>query len=107
MTNNELQATCLSLLPGGAPDNEHVGVLVNALAYALAVDALTHPGPGRLSRVNTTYQCDQFFTPGLSLDDVLATYALAPIAAVNVLAFEPKVAGEPAIMAYAQKDTPK
>nr|POE87436.1 isoform 2 of meiotic recombination protein spo11 [Quercus suber] len=107
VTNNEIQATCFAALPGGAPYFEHALVLANALGYALAVDALTHAGPGQLSRINTTYQCDQFLTPGLSLADALATFALIPIAAVNVVAFQPKVATEPPIKAYAQKDIPQ
>nr|POE72758.1 tryprostatin b 6-hydroxylase [Quercus suber] len=107
VTNNEIQSTCFAALPGGAPYFEHALVLANALGYALAVDALTHPGPGQLSRINTTLQCDQFLTPGLSLADALATFALIPIAAVNVIAFQPKVATEPPIKAYAQKDIPQ
>ncbi|KAH9809207.1 Lipase B [Teratosphaeria destructans] len=106
VSNTELQAACTAVLPGGEFYNTHEGVLYNALAYALAVDALQHPGPGELSRINVTYQCSQVATPGLSLADILATEALVPLVAANVLAFEPKVAGEPPIMAYAQKDIP-
>lgn len=106
VSNVELQAACTAVLPGGEFYNDHEGVLYNALGYALAVDALTHGGPGQLSRVNVTYQCEQFATPGLSLADILATEALIPLAAFNILAFEPKVATEPPIMAYAQKDEP-
>lgn len=106
VTNVELQAVCTAALPGGAPFNDHEGVLINALAYNLAVDALTHPGPGQLSRVNAAQQCEKFAADGLSLEDILATYALIPEAAVNILAFEPKTNTEPPIMPYAQGDVP-
>jgi len=106
VSNVELQSVCTAALPGGSPLNDHEGVLINALAYSLAVDALTHDGPGQLSRVNTTEQCEKFAADGLSLADIFATYALIPIAAVNILALEPKTNAEPPIMAYAQKDVP-
>lgn len=104
VTNVELQSVCGPLLPGGAVYNDHEGVLINALAYALAVDAIKNGGPSKLSRVDTNFQCNQFATPGLSLPDIFATYALIPIAAFNILAFPKKSAGEPLIKSYAQKD---
>ncbi|EME40990.1 hypothetical protein DOTSEDRAFT_56045 [Dothistroma septosporum NZE10] len=106
VTNVELQSVCGAVLPGGAFYNTHEGVLYNALAYALAVDAIQNGGPGQLSRVNPALQCAQFATPGLSLADILATEANIPIAVAAVIAFEPKTADEPPIKAYAQKDTP-
>ena len=48
-----------------------------------------------------------FAAPGLSLEDIFATYATIPEAAVAVLLYEPKVSSEPPIMPYAQADTPK
>jgi hypothetical protein len=101
VTNIELQNICGPLLPGGAVYNDHEGVLVNALAYALAVDAIKNGGPAQLSRVDTNFQCNQVATPGLSLPDIFATYALIPIAVSNVLAFPEKSAGEPPIKSYA------
>lgn len=107
VTNVEVQNVCTALLPGGTIYNSHEGMLYNALAYALAVDALQNPGPGQLSRVNATFQCEQFATPGLSLADIFATEALIPIAGAAIIAFQPKSATEPPIKAYAQKDIPK
>ena len=106
VSNTELQSVCTAVLPGGTIYNTHEGVLYNALAYALAVDAIQNPGPGQLSRVNATFQCAQFATPGLSLPDIFATEANIPIAAAAIIAFVPKSAAEPPIRAYAQKDTP-
>ena len=106
VSNTELQSVCTAVLPGGTIYNTHEGVLYNALAYALAVDAIQNPGPGQLSRVNATFQCSQFATPGLSLPDIFATEANIPIAAAAIIAFLPKSASEPPIKAYAQKDVP-
>ncbi|KAF2754501.1 alpha/beta-hydrolase [Pseudovirgaria hyperparasitica] len=101
VTNVELQSVCTALLPGGLPINDHEGVIINALGYELAKDALTHAGPGQLSRVDTNMACERFAADGLSLADIFATYALIPIAALNILAFQPKADGEPPIKAYA------
>ncbi|KAI6853475.1 alpha/beta-hydrolase, partial [Hortaea werneckii] len=98
VSNVELQNICTAALPGGTPNNDHEGVLYNALAYALAIDALTHSGePGRVERVDAQAECAKFAADGLSLADVLATHALIPLAVGNVLAYQPKVAQEPAI----------
>ncbi|KAI6833490.1 alpha/beta-hydrolase [Hortaea werneckii] len=106
VSNIELQSICTAALPGGTPNNDHEGVLYNALAYSLAIDALTHPGPGKVERVDAAAECAKFAADGLSLADVLATHALIPLAVGNTLAFEPKVAKEPEIRAYARKDIP-
>ncbi|KAI7458855.1 alpha/beta-hydrolase [Hortaea werneckii] len=107
VSNVELQEICTAALPGGTPNNDHEGVLYNALAYALAIDALQHPGePGRVERVDAGAECAKFAADGLSLADVLATHALIPLAVGNVLAFQPKVAQEPPIRGYARKDIP-
>ena len=80
------------------------GVTYNALAYALAVDALTHDGPGQLSRIDVRAECAKFATDGLSLADIFATEALIPIAGAAILAYPNKVTTEPPIMAYAQNN---
>ncbi|KAF2166108.1 hypothetical protein M409DRAFT_55451 [Zasmidium cellare ATCC 36951] len=106
VSNTEIQSVCTAFLPGGTLYNSHEGVIYNALGYALVIDALTNGGPGRVSRVNATFQCSQFATPGLSLADIFATEALIPIAAFQIIAFLPKSATEPPIKGYAQKDIP-
>ncbi|KAI7178263.1 hypothetical protein KC316_g9512 [Hortaea werneckii] len=100
---------CTAGLPGGNTEQRprnHEGVLYNGLGYALAIDALTHPGPGRVERVDAAAECAKFAADGLSLADVLATHALIPLAVGNTLVFEPKVAREPEIRGYARKDIP-
>ncbi|KAL9114867.1 MAG: hypothetical protein Q9227_001110 [Pyrenula ochraceoflavens] len=99
VTNNELQALCTGQVGGSFYD--HAAVLQSSLAYALAVDALTHPGPGMANRLDLTSVCGQYAAPGLGLEDTIATYSLIPRAGMNLLLYEPKVLEEPAIMAYA------
>lgn len=85
----------------------HEGVLYNGLAFALAKDALTHPGPGDLSRINVVAECQKIAADGLSVADILATEATIPIAAYEIVAYPNKTTVEPPIMPYSQKDIPK
>lgn len=99
VSNNMVQQLCPDLPAGGV--YTHEGVLYNPLAYALTVDALTHDGPGESSRIDLGSLCSEVATEGLSLEDVVATEGLIPIAAINIVVYEPKTLTEPAIMAYA------
>ena len=100
VSNNELQSICPGQAAGG--DFSHEGVLYNALAYALAVDALTHDGPGQTSRIDLSTVCQEALAPGLDLQDVVDTEALTVLAVINILLYVPKMAvGEPAIASYA------
>jgi hypothetical protein len=69
VTNVDIQSICGVAGAGGIVS--HQGVLYNALAYALAVDALTNIGPGELARIDTTSVCEQAIAPGLGVDDVM------------------------------------
>lgn len=102
-TNAQIQTICTPILPAGTliGGTTHEGVIYNALAYALAIDALTHDGPGRLDRIDIRSECAKFAADGLSLPDILATEGLIPLAGGNILAYMPKVAEEPPIKAYA------
>lgn len=100
VSNNEVQTVCHAR-PAGL-FYTHEGVLYNPLAHALAVDALTHSGPGKLSRLNLAEVCGEVVAPGLSLADVLATEGTIPVAGAAIAAFVPKTDKEPAIMAYAK-----
>jgi hypothetical protein len=97
VSNTFLQGACL-----GEPAGllyMHEGVLYNPVAYALVVDALQHDGPGSFDRVKG--QCSAVVAPGLSLDDVIETESLIPLAVLNIFSYLPKVFGEPAIKSYA------
>lgn len=63
-------------------------------------------GPGQLTRIDVDGECQKIVADGLSLEDVLATEATIPIAAVYIETYPNKVVAEPAIMPYAQKDVP-
>jgi len=99
VSNSEVQIVCSGEPAGGL--YTHEGVLYNPLAYALAVDALTHAGPGQTSRLDLSSICSNIVSPGLSLADVIATEGNIPVAGVAILLYEPKQTNEPPIMAYA------
>lgn len=98
-SNYEIQTVCDGL-PGGSLYT-HEGVLFSPLAFALIEDALTHPGPGDISRLDLHTVCSTYEAPGLVLEDVLATESVFVVQGYNLLAYEPKVSQEPALKAYA------
>jgi hypothetical protein len=71
VANVDVQSVCGVGPAGGLVTHE--GVLYNALAWALVVDALTHAGPASLERVNVLDVCGQLAAPGLDVGDVLTT----------------------------------
>ncbi|KAK0254721.1 hypothetical protein B0A54_08588 [Friedmanniomyces endolithicus] len=99
VTNNEVQTICAGQPAGGF--FTHEGVLYNALGYALAVDALSHAGPGQASRLDLASVCASYLTPGLDLNDFLLTEDSIAIAGVAILVYPGKVVAEPAIKSYA------
>lgn len=99
VTNNHIQTICPNQPAGGV--YLHEGVLYNPLAWALAVDALTHDGPGDPSRIDIDTVCGQILAPQLQLDDMLGTEGILLIALVEILTYEPKVGQEPSIAGYA------
>lgn len=80
VTNAQIQLVC----PGKPAGSIylHETMLVNPIAYALFVDALTHDGPGQLSRIDLDTVCSQLVPPGLDLDDLLGTEAATAVLAV-------------------------
>ena len=73
---------------------EHFTLVGDAVAYALAVDALTHPGPADPARVSRT-TCLQALMPGA---DLVRAAAVAPVAIAGAalrIATTPGVAREP------------
>jgi hypothetical protein len=91
--------------PGGTLYT-HEGVLYNALAFALAKDALINDGPGDLSRIDVAAECQKIVTSGISLLDVLATEAIVVELVLGALTYPDKELTEPAIASYARKDVP-
>jgi triacylglycerol esterase/lipase EstA (alpha/beta hydrolase family) len=80
--------------------SEHlaVGTLSNT-AYALAIDALTHPGPADPSRIDTTSVCINPFMPNLA-PTFLTDAATAAANLLATIATYPHVPAEPALACY-------
>lgn len=118
-SNNQIQTVCNGKVAGVFATHE--SVLYHPLAYALAVDALTHPGAGQASRLDSDTICDSLVSPGLSVADIIATegnhdmfsrckdvngsadlsLGNIPISAVAIALYGSKMVDEPALMAYA------
>jgi len=108
VSNTLVQEACPGQTAGG--DYSHAGVLYNPVAFALAMDALSNPGPGQLSRLDLTTICGQALAAGLSTADKKATDQTIPEAAANVIKYTlsgKAIVGEPGIKSYAAKDAPR
>lgn len=95
-SNTEVQKIC----PGKPAGSffTHEGVLYNAIGFALLKDALTHNGPGQVSRItNLASLCENYLTPGLDLADFLLTENAILIAGLAIVTYPQKVTIEPAI----------
>lgn len=99
VSNNEVQRVCAGKVAGGFYG--HAGVLFHPLTYALIVDALTHEGPGDVSRIDLDKVCGMVASEGLDLDDVLTTSALTGALAVGLLAYPDRRIVEPELREYA------
>jgi pimeloyl-ACP methyl ester carboxylesterase len=87
---------------------EHLGVgTVDPVTYALVMDALTHRGPAKASRVNTSV-CQQVYQPGVDptsaqtyLDTLAAIPGLLSVATPDVNTVgAPEVSREPKLRCY-------
>jgi pimeloyl-ACP methyl ester carboxylesterase len=98
VTNAEVQKVC----PGQPAGTlyTHEGVLYNPLAFALAKDAITHDGPGDISRLDLASVCSTYLTPGLGLDEFLVTENSILMGGLAMLLYQPKPFEEPLIKAY-------
>jgi hypothetical protein len=104
ITNIATQAIC----PGDVDEHLTIGT-VDPVAYALAVDALTHPGPADPARI-TSAVCSQLYMPGVNPLNVnnylqilnglptLGSVTIGPAAALTAGA--PVVKAEPALDCY-------
>ncbi|KAL2824995.1 alpha/beta-hydrolase [Aspergillus pseudoustus] len=79
----------------------HESVMSNALAWALAEDAIRNGGPGRYERIEMDKVCMHTKAPGLSMLDVAGTQALTATALKNILLYMPKPWSEPVLPLYA------
>lgn len=99
VTLAHLQSICPDQPAGGF--YTHEGVLYNPLAWALVIDAITHSGPGNLTRLDLEQVCGMTLAPELDLIDLLGTEGLLLIAAAELGTYRPQAAREPSIAGYA------
>jgi triacylglycerol lipase len=88
-----------SICPGRAV--HHAGLLEDAVAGALVMDALTHPGPAQATRIAAAV-CTQAFMPYVNAQDAVGGNAILYGNAVAAFAAHPGVGAEPALAPYAQ-----
>jgi triacylglycerol esterase/lipase EstA (alpha/beta hydrolase family) len=83
----------------------HIQALADAVAYAVVLDAFTHPGPADPSRINRSV-CGQLFLPGVTFDKFVshftALYANFLLGVTGLL--YPPVSSEPPLRCYARLD---
>jgi pimeloyl-ACP methyl ester carboxylesterase len=80
--------------------NEHLAIgTSDPVAYALAIDALQHPGPADPSRIESTV-CQQAFMPGVNPATYPTDAGEATLALAQVTATYPHVASEPPLKCY-------
>ncbi|KAF4998698.1 hypothetical protein FGRMN_3024 [Fusarium graminum] len=101
VTNAEVQQVCSGKLAGSF--YTHESILANPLTFALVKDALTHEGPGKVSRLDLSKVCSTSLATGLGLEDLLITENAVVIAGLSLVLYLPKVSEEPAVKQYALK----
>lgn len=79
----------------------HIGFLFDSMTFALAMDALSQPGPSDPGRVGTAH-CLGFATPGMSLPPSAAFVAIPFLLGVLTGGVVEPVAAEPPLAPYAQ-----
>jgi hypothetical protein len=80
--------------------SEHLLIgTVDPVAYALAIDAMSHPGPADPSRISPAV-CTQVFMPGVNPLTVATDFADATAGVSTTLATYPHVPSEPRLACY-------
>jgi triacylglycerol esterase/lipase EstA (alpha/beta hydrolase family) len=101
ITNVAVQQIC----PLDVSDHLAIGTY-DPVAYAIAIDALSHPGPTDPSRLIGTGVCGQLLMPGVN-PLTFATDELSSVADVGVtVATAPHVPKEPPLRCYVTGDCP-
>jgi pimeloyl-ACP methyl ester carboxylesterase len=80
--------------------NEHLLVgTIDPVAYALAIDAMSHPGPADPSRISSSV-CTQVLMPGVNPVTFATDLASAAAVLSTTLATSPHVSAEPPLACY-------
>ncbi len=86
--------------------NEHLLVgTIDPVAYALAIDAMDHPGPADPSRIQSSV-CIQILMPGVNPATFATDLASAALVLSTTLATYPHVAAEPPLACYVTASCP-
>jgi hypothetical protein len=80
--------------------------MTDPVAYALAIDAMTHQGPADPSRISTA-TCLQLFMPGVNPLTVATDFAGATAGVATTLATYPHVPSEPPLACYVTVGCPQ
>ncbi len=100
ITNVALQDVC------PADVSEHLAIgTSDPVAYALAIDAFTHPGPARPSRIDPSV-CSQQYMPGVDPSTFATDYAAEGAFIAQVIATYPRVAAYPPLRCYVTASCP-
>lgn len=95
ITNVALQDVCPTDLT-----SEHLAIgTYDPVAYAIAIDALTHRGPAKPARVDGQV-CGQALMPGVNPATFPGNYATAVTTITEQLATAPRVLAEPSLKRY-------
>lgn len=105
IANIELQSVC----PGDLSDHVLAGT-TDPVAYALGVEAITHPGPANSARIPRSV-CSQLFMPGVSspasaaaalpaLEAGLGSFGIFPSPVANPFSGAPVLHSEPSLPCY-------
>jgi hypothetical protein len=78
----------------------------NPIAVALALDAITHPGPANPARIDRSVCEAGLFAPGVPIADSISGFAAAAAQVAGELALAPRVGAEPALACYFNASCP-
>lgn len=77
----------------------HIGTAVDSVTFAAFVDAITHPGPAKVSRLPRNV-CSHPYAPGLNVASTTALLSKAKTLTTTQIAAEPTVTAEPKVWSY-------
>jgi hypothetical protein len=78
----------------------------NPIAVALALDAITYPGPANPARIDRSVCGAGLFASGVPIGESLSGFAAAAAQVAGQLALAPRVTGEPALACYFNASCP-
>ena len=80
---------------------EHTHMLGDYVAWRIALDALTRPGPANAARIGRSV-CSSVFLPDAAVGRMFASYASTGVRFIDFLLTASRVTAEPPVPGYAQ-----